>query len=142
MLKYIVAAGTIAVLMTEVLPAVAQTAPAAAPTSKPARTQALDEETITGARTVELPTPPVIPSRFTLPIATKIVQDSSITTNTPITDKMGTPYAAWADAVRACLQQTAQLVRVVGDKEVPFVVGGTEGTVKLNANGKPVCNAQ
>jgi hypothetical protein len=114
------------------LPASAQTAV----------TPALDSETITGARSVTLPTPPVTPAYFTLPMDIQMVKDGSITTNTPITDKMaGQPVAAWVEAIKACSLLKPALVRKVSDQEVPFTVGDSAGTVKLNANDKPVCPA-
>ena len=139
MLRHVVAAGVSAFLVSQALPAAAQTS---APTPVTAKTEVLDEETITGGRMITLPTPPVAPIYYTLPMTLKIVQDSSITTNTPVTDKLGTQYAAWAEALRACSLDKAKLVRVVEDKEVPFIVGETEGKVKLNANNKPVCSVE
>ncbi|MCO6936061.1 hypothetical protein LVR26_29025, partial [Pseudomonas aeruginosa] len=90
MLKTIAAASVVAILVGSVLPASAQTA----------KTPSPDAETITGARTVSLPTPPVAGAYFTLPIKTSIAKDASITTNTPITDK-ATSVAAWGEAIRA-----------------------------------------
>jgi len=128
MLKRITAAGILALMVGYSLPAAAQTATTPVP----------DDETITGARTGVLPTPPVISAYFTLPIATKIVKDASVTTNTPITDK-ATSVAAWGEAIRACLKDKPVLVRDAKGTDVPFIVGGTEGKIKLNANDKPVC---
>lgn len=128
MMRWIATAGVAAVLAGSTLPAAAQTA----------RTPVPDAETITGARTGYLPTPPVISAYFTLPIKTTIVKDASITTNTPITDKI-TDNAAWAEAIRSCLRQKPILVRDAKGMEVPFLVGPDEGKIKLNANDKPVC---
>ena len=128
MLKKIAAVGIAAVLVGAALPAAAQTA----------KTPVLDDETITGARTGTLPTPPVISAYFTLPIKTMVVKDASVTTNTPITDK-ATSVAAWGEAIRACLKDKPMLVRDAKGTMVPFMVGGTDGTIKLNANDKPVC---
>ncbi|HEY9908195.1 MAG TPA: hypothetical protein V6D18_11405 [Thermosynechococcaceae cyanobacterium] len=128
MLKKIAAAGIVSLLVGSALPAAAQTA----------TTPVLDEETITGARTGTLPTPPVVSAFFTLPIKTSVVKDASITTNTPITDK-ATSVAAWGESIRACLKDKPQLVRDVKGKAVPFVVNGSEGRIKLNANDKSVC---
>ena len=99
-----------------------------------------DQETIVGGRSVDLPTPPVAPIYFTLPIELSIVKDPSITTNTPITDKIPTDYPAWGAAIKACSLQKPIFTRKVADSQVPFVVGGSEGTIKLNANDKPVCS--
>ncbi len=103
-------------------------------------TDSPDEETIVGGRSVDLPTPPVTPIYFTLPMELAIVKDPAITTDTPITDKLTSNYTAWGEAIRACTQQKPIFVRKVGDKEVPFVVGGSAGQIKLNANDKPVCS--
>jgi hypothetical protein len=101
----------------------------------------LEEETITGIKQVTLPTPPVTPARFTLPMDIKVVQEASVTSNTPITDKLSKDLPSWGSAVRACLQDKPTFVRVVGDQQVPFMVNGTEGKIKLNANNRPVCTA-
>jgi len=98
-----------------------------------------DSETIVGGRSVDLPTPPVAPIYFTLPIELSIVKDPAVTTNTPITDSLKSDYAAWGAKIRACALQKPSFVRKVGDNQQPFVVGGSEGTIKLNANDKPVC---
>lgn len=99
-----------------------------------------DSETIVGGRSVDLPTPPVTPIYFTLPIELSIVKDPAITTNTPITDSVPSDYPAWGEKIRACLLQKPVFVRKVGEGQEPFVVGGSEGTIKLNANDKPVCS--
>ena len=103
-------------------------------------TNAPDKETIVGGRSVDLPTPPVAPIYFTLPIELSIVKDPAIATNTPITDSLKSDYPAWGEKIRACALQKPIFVRKVGDEQVPFVVGGSEGTIKLNANDKPVCS--
>jgi hypothetical protein len=128
MLKKIAVVGIAAVLAGSTLPAVAQTA----------KTPVVDAETITGARTGSLPTPPVISSGFTLPMKIMVVKDASITTNTPITDK-ATSVAAWGEAIRACLKDKPLMVRDAKGTMVPFVVNGSEGGIKLNANDKSVC---
>lgn len=128
MLKKIAAAGIVAIVVGSGLPAAAQTA----------TTPVIDSETITGARTGTLPTPPVVSAYFTLPIKTMVVKDASITTNTPITDK-ATSVAAWGEAIRACLKDKPMMVRDAKGTMVPFVVGGSEGGIKLNANDKSVC---
>lgn len=116
------------------LPAFAQTA----------ETQVLPSETFTTINVQNLPTPPVLPGRFTLPIRTVVVKDASITSDTPLTDqfKLGTTedLQRWAEAVRGCLKEKPLMARKVGDREVRFVVNKTEGKLKLNANNKPVCS--
>ena len=113
----------------------------ATPTEATAKTMVLDSETITGIKEVSFPTPPVTPAYFTLPIQVRVVKDASITSNTPITDKSGADLSAWAAAIRACVADKPAFVRVVEDQEVPFMVNGGEGKVRLNANDKPVCSA-
>jgi hypothetical protein len=71
----------------------------------------------------------------------QVVKEAAITTDTPITDKMATNLPAWGAAISACLRDKPAFVRVVGDQQVPFVVGDGEGKVRLNANNKPVCTA-
>jgi hypothetical protein len=105
-----------------------------------AETQVLPEETITGVPSHTLPTPPVHPIKYTLPMDVRVVKDASITTNTVITDARGTELAAWAELVRQCLREKPVLVRVVGESQVPFIVNKAEGKLKLNANDKPVCS--
>lgn len=99
-----------------------------------------DKESIVGGRSVDLPTPPVAPIYFTLPIELSIVKDPAVATDTPITDKLTSDYTAWGAAIRDCYMQKPIFVRKVGDEQVPFVVGGSEGKIKLNANDKPVCS--
>ncbi|NDJ18780.1 hypothetical protein GS601_16030 [Myxacorys almedinensis A] len=88
-----------------------------------------------------LPTPPNRAANFTLPMDVQVVKEASISSNTPITDKMYKDLPGWASAVQACLQDKPTFVRVVGDQQVPFMLNGTEGTIKLNANDRPVCAA-
>jgi hypothetical protein len=102
-------------------------------------TPVLSQETISGVESLTLPTPPVMPARFTLPIDVVVAKDASITTNTPITDSKATDYAAWGEMIRECLKSYPVLVRVVSKDQVPFVVNGKQGSIKLNANDKPVC---
>jgi hypothetical protein len=126
-----------------------------------AMTEILPQETITGYTSTELPPPPPVqPIYFTLPIDLMVVKDANITTDTPISDKYTAPETwdvkAWGAAVSSCLQQSPKLVRVVKMKsvpapegeettvpspmmEVPFMLGGKEGTIMLNANDKSVC---
>jgi hypothetical protein len=107
-----------------------------------ATTMVLPQETITGIKTVSLPVPmPVRPVYFTLPIQVEVMKDSSITSNNPISDKNTNDVQAWASAVQGCLQQKPMLIRVVGDKNVPFMINGSEGTIKINANDRAVCAA-
>ncbi len=133
---------------TETQPAVPSTStPTVMPSAevKPmdmtAKTAVLKEETITGIKEVSLPTPPTMPAFFTLPIELRVLKDASITSNTPITDKSARDLTAWASAIRACAMDKPAFVRVVGDQQVPFMINGTEGKIRMNANDKPVCSA-
>ncbi|KAM3098945.1 hypothetical protein ACKFKF_15980 [Phormidesmis sp. 146-12] len=101
----------------------------------------LEKESLTGIKEISFPTPPVTPAFFTLPMQLKVVKDTSITSNTPITDKSAKDITAWAAAIRACAADRPAFVRVVGDQEVPFMINGSEGKVRMNANDKPVCSA-
>jgi hypothetical protein len=107
-----------------------------------ATTMVLPQETITGIKTQSLPAPlPVGPIYFTLPIQVEVMKDSSITSNHPISDKNTNDVQAWASAVQGCLQQKPMLVRVVGNQTMPFMINGSEGTIKMNANDRAVCAA-
>ncbi|MCU0550136.1 MAG: hypothetical protein MUC48_12370 [Leptolyngbya sp. Prado105] len=99
----------------------------------------LENETITGVKQINLPETANTAARFTLPIQVAVVQEASVTSDTPITDKMSKDLTAWGAAVSACLQDKPAFVRVVDDKTAPYMVGGTEGKIRLNANSKPVC---
>jgi hypothetical protein len=101
----------------------------------------LDKETITGVKEVTLPTTPKRAAYFTLPINVQVVKEASITTDTPITDKLAKDLPSWSSAVRACLQDKPSFVRVVDNQQVPFMLSGGEGKIKLNANDRPVCAA-
>lgn len=131
MLKFFASAG---------LAAIALGVGAALPASAElAETYSPDEETIVGGRDVFLPSKPVTPIEYALPMQINFVTDSTITTDTPITDSLADDPAAWAEAIRGCLVQTPILVRETVSGDMPFVVGTTAGTIQLNANGNPVC---
>jgi hypothetical protein len=107
-----------------------------------AMTAVLPQESITGVTQATLPTPGPVPATyFTLPIDIQIAKDPSITSNTPISDKGTSDVTAWAAAVENCMMQKPALVRMVGNQAVPFMVGGSDGTIKLNANNVAVCRA-
>ncbi len=105
-------------------------------------TPVLPRESFVGTPSLDLPTPPVLPALFTLPITTVVVKDDSITSDTLITDKygVGSDIKTWGADVTKCLYSPAKLVRVAGKDAVPFVIDGTEGVIKLNANGRAVCS--
>lgn len=105
-------------------------------------TPVLPRESFVGTPSLDLPTPPVLPALFTLPITTMVVKDDSITSDTLITDKygVGSDIKTWGADVTKCLYSPAKLVRVAGKDAVPFVIDGTEGIIKLNANGRAVCS--
>jgi hypothetical protein len=107
-----------------------------------AMTAVLPQESITGISQATLPTPSPMPAAyFTLPIDIKIAKDASITSNTPISDKGMSDVKAWGAAIENCMMQKPALVRMVGNQAVPFMVGGSDGTIKLNANDVSVCRA-
>lgn len=122
-------------------PATETPKPTGESSSTGARTMVLEKETITGVKEVALPTPPVTPAYFTLPITLQVAKEASITSDTPITDKLAKDLPNWGAAISACLRDKPAFVRVVDDEQVPFVVGEGEGKVRLNANNKPVCTA-
>ncbi len=103
-------------------------------------TTVLPRESFVGTTSAKLPTPPVLPALFTLPIDIAIVKDDSITTDTPITDKygVGSDIKVWGAEVQKALYAKPKLVRVAGKDAVPFVINGDEGVIKLNANGRAV----
>ncbi len=129
-MRVLSAIGATAILMGASLPASAQTA----------ETPVLPDETISGVPSQKLPTPPVLTAKYTLPMDIRIAKDAGITSNTLLTDQYGSDYAKWAESVRECLKSKPILVRVVGEESVPFIVNGSEGKLKLNANDKAVCS--
>ncbi|MGI0489598.1 hypothetical protein ACN4EK_29630 [Pantanalinema rosaneae CENA516] len=107
-------------------------------------TEVLPRETLTTVTELALPTPPVQPYFYTLPNVIVLDKDTSVTSNTPITDKYAPTlpnidYSAWGEQVRSCLYARPILRRVVGNQAVPFVVNATEGVIRLNANDRAVC---
>lgn len=109
-----------------------------------AMTPVLPQETITGIPSVSLPEPlPIRPAYFTLPIVTKVAQDSSATSTTPISDrytgKANWNLEAWLAGVRGCMAAKPKLVRVVGEQSVPFMLNGEEGTIMVNSENRAVC---
>jgi hypothetical protein len=107
-----------------------------------ATTEVLPRESFVGTTSLTLPTPPVLPALFTSPITTVVVKDGSITSDTLITDKygVGSDIKTWGADVTKCLYSPARIVRVAGEKAVPFVINGADGVIKLNANGRAVCS--
>jgi hypothetical protein len=107
-----------------------------------ATTKVLPSESATGVPSHKLPTPPVHPNAFTLPIDVQVAKDDSITSSTLITDKygIGSDIKVWGEDIRKCMMSTPKLERVVGKTKVPFVINGKEGVLKLNASNKPVCS--
>ncbi len=106
-----------------------------------------------------IPSPSVLPASFKYPIDTSVAQDSSITTDTPITDSFNndsssdgkslekfalnqqsynTHLNAWSDKINYCLtKQLPKLVRTSTNSLVKF--NGKPGTIVRNANNKLVC---
>jgi hypothetical protein len=107
-----------------------------------ATTKILPSESATGVPSLTLPTPPVTPNAFTLPVDVQVAKDSSITSSTLITDKygIGSDIKVWGEDIRKCMMATPKMERVVGKTRVPFVINGKEGILKLNASDKPVCS--
>lgn len=139
---------TAAALMGMVsLPAMAQETTETEPQTEPqatteltAETDVFPSETITGVEKFYMPTPPVGPIYFNLPMDIQVVKDDSVTTDTPITDQYGSDLPKWIELVRGCLiNEKPDLVRVVEEEQAPFIINGTPGRIKLNANDKPVC---
>jgi hypothetical protein len=105
-----------------------------------AETTVLPRESFVGTQSHMLPTPPVHPASFTLPIDVQIVKDDTITSDTPITDAngIGSDIKVWGAEIQKALFARPKLVRVVGKESVPFVINGDAGAIKLNANGRAV----
>ncbi|MBM0740432.1 hypothetical protein JOY44_02175 [Phormidium sp. CLA17] len=103
-------------------------------------TRVLPRESFVGTPFHTLPTPPVHPAAFTLPLDIQIVKNDTITTDTPITDKngIGSDIKVWGAEVQKALYARPKLVRIAGKDAVPFVINGDEGTIVLNANGRAV----
>lgn len=131
MLKYVASVGLAAIALgvSVALPVRAELAETVSP----------DEETIVGGRDVMLPSKPLTPIDYALPMEINFVTDSTITTDTPITDSLYEDTAAWGEAISGCLVQTPILVRETVSGDMPFIVGATTATIQLNANGNPVC---
>lgn len=104
-----------------------------------AETYSPDEETVVGGRDVFLPSVPATPRYYALPMEVTIVQDTSVTTDTPITDAYYEDLAVWQEAVIGCLSQSPDMIRTTEGGDVPFMLSQQEGTILLNANGNPVC---
>jgi hypothetical protein len=136
-LRNLSALGAVVVVAGFAMPGIAQET--TAPTARTATTKILPQETVSGVEEYTLPPYPVQPYYYTLPNNVRIAKDTSVTTNTPITDTKGKDLAAWSESIRTCLKTNPVLVRVVGDEQVPFLINKTEGSLKLNANDKPVC---
>lgn len=103
-------------------------------------TPVLPRETFVGTPSLTLPTPPVMPALFTLPIDVQVAKDESLAAN-PITDKygIGSDIKVWAEDIRKCLYARPVLVRVAGSNSVPFVINGDKGLIKTKG-GRAVCS--
>lgn len=117
----------------DVRPADTERPPASAGTYSP------DDETVIGGRGVWLPSFPPTPSDYALPMEISIVEDSSITTDTPITDAAGSDVVRWSELISECLQQSPVMVRETVEGDVMFNVTDEDPTIVLNSNGKAVC---
>jgi hypothetical protein len=103
-------------------------------------TPVLPRETFVGVPSLTLPTPPVMPPLFTLPIDVQVKKDDSLAAN-PITDKygIGSDIKVWAEDIRKCMYARPVLVRVAGKDSVPFVINGDKGLIKMKGN-RAVCS--
>lgn len=102
-----------------------------------------------------------LPKAFDFPILTEVGTDTTITTNSPITDgfvsrlttipsgitlddipRLRAEYTrsvdTWAEEIKECLAKKPRLVRVSTSNPIQFY-GGTVGTIVLNANNRAVC---
>lgn len=102
-----------------------------------------------------------LPKAFDFPIHTKIATDTTITTNSPITDgfvsrlttipsgvslddipRLRAEYTrsvdGWSEQIMECLNKKPRLLRVSSNNPIQFY-GGAVGTIVLNANNRPVC---
>lgn len=104
-------------------------------------TPVLPRETFTTPGSLTLPTPPVLPAVFTLPIDAQVAKDESLSAN-PITDKygIGSDIKVWAEDIRRCLYARPVMVRVAGRDSVPFVINNDKGLIKLGKNNRAVCS--
>lgn len=101
-----------------------------------------------------------LPRRFDFPIITEIAVDTSVSTDTPITDvfvsnlppiptgitldellryraEYTTAMQAWGEEVTECLNKKPKLLR--SSTGNPVIINGVEGTIVLNANNRAVC---
>lgn len=103
-------------------------------------TPVLPRESFVGTTSHTLPTPPVHPALFSLPIDVQVAKDESLAAN-PITDKfgIGSDIKVWAEDIRKCMYARPVLVRVVGKENVPFVINGDKGLIKMKGN-RAVCS--
>ncbi len=103
-------------------------------------TRVLPRESFVGTESHTLPTPPVHPALFSLPIDVQVAKDDKLADN-PITSKygIGSDIKVWAEDIRKCMYARPVLVRVVGRDSVPFVINGDKGLIKMKGN-KAVCS--
>lgn len=101
-----------------------------------------------------------LPRGFDFPIITEIEVDSSVSTDTPVTDifvrnlpplptgitldellRLREQYTrsveAWGEQVTECLNESPRLIRVSTGS--PVVINGSRGTILLNANNRAIC---
>ena len=129
------------------------------------QTPVMPAETIVGYKAANIHTPPILPAYFTLPIQLEVAKNSSITTNTPITDKSPLPEFTdrtgdgrlslddipghraattqemnqWASKIRGCMSEQPQLVRVAMGREIPVQISGKTGHIVRNSSNNFVC---
>jgi hypothetical protein len=85
-------------------------------------------------------TQPAVPSTST-PVTTPSAQVKPTEMTAKTTVLKEETITGIKEVSRACAMDKPAFVRVVGDQQVPFVINGTEGKVRMNANDKPVCSA-
>ncbi|MDX2229898.1 MAG: hypothetical protein NW220_09685 [Leptolyngbyaceae cyanobacterium bins.349] len=104
-------------------------------------TPVLPRESFVGTPSHTLPTPPVHPALFTLPIDVQVAKDESLAAN-PITDKygIGSDIKVWAEDIRKCMYARPVLVRVAGKDSVPFVINGDKGLIRIGKGNRAVCS--
>ena len=108
---------------------------------------------------VSLPSRSLLPANFEYPIVLGQAMDQTITTTSPITDRMADPVwsrrmedlnaykaaysenlVAWSGRVAKCMNEKPKLYVLRSDgKQLPMYFDGNEGTIVQNKDGVSVC---
>ena len=108
---------------------------------------------------VSLPSQSLLPANFEYPIILGQAMDRTITTTSPITDRMADPVwsrrmedlsaykaayseslVAWSGRVAQCMNEKPKLYVLRSDgKQLPMYFDGNEGTIVQNKDGVSVC---